>query len=220
MDEQIIPGTLLEPPPPGKIVTLQVTAARWYRVHPFDEVTRQYLPDAFNDSTTGDARFSPLLRTSKKVIPTLYAAASDRAAIAEVVLRNLPVPSAGYLHDLRRDLESNLRLSTIELAELTLANLTTTGMSAAGLPPYMLVDGGRSNYLTTRKWAKWIWETQPNTQGLFWMSRRYNRDAVIVLFEDRILEPIQVVSSYSISAYSAEIVEVLAEMGAGIIPVI
>lgn len=129
-----------KPPPAGAIVTVKRPAQRWHRVHSFDPKTQKYASDAFNDSTQGDARFSPLLSEDNTdtpeqlhVIPTLYAAASERAAIAEIVLRNVPSPSAGYLHDLRSDLDSNLQVSTLQAPALTLANLTTTGMHAAGM---------------------------------------------------------------------------------------
>lgn len=212
-----------KPPPAGAIVTVTLPARRWYRVHRFDAATNQYAPDAFNDSADGDARFSPLLSSDaseqQRVTPTLYAAASERAAIAEVVLRNVPSPSAGYLHDLRRDLDSNLHVSALQAPALSLANLTTTGMNAAGLGPYALVAGGPKHYPVTRQWARWIWQTQPKAQGLMWMSRRYNRDEVIMLFGDRCPPgTLTCLSSQHISEHSHTIVAVLAEMGAGIIP--
>ena len=135
------------PPPSGTFTVLEVAAARWYRVHRFNQTTGQFGPTEFNDTAKGSARFSPLMDPSTgTVIPTLYAAQGPAAAICEVVLRNVPVPSHGYLHDVRADTESDLHVSEIDLPTLRLADLTTTGMNAAGLPPYVLLDQESARY--------------------------------------------------------------------------
>jgi hypothetical protein len=56
-----------------------------YRVH--DAI---YAVDQFNPSPKGNARFSPILDPSGKVIPTLYAATTPRGALMESVFRDIP----------------------------------------------------------------------------------------------------------------------------------
>src|SRR5690606_29933007 len=126
-------AALTEPPPPGAFTIIEVPAAHWHRVHRYDRKTGRFGPTQFNDTAEGNARFSPLVDpVTGEVISTLYAAGGAAAAISEVVLRNVPVPSHGYLHDIRADTESDLHVSEISLPNLLLVNLTTTGMSAAG----------------------------------------------------------------------------------------
>ncbi|MET0264688.1 MAG: RES domain-containing protein [Duganella sp.] len=109
-------------------------AGAWYRVHAFDPVSGKYGPVAFNDSGRGNARFSPLHDPDTgKVIPTMYAANQQRGAIAEILLHDVPAPSAGFLYDWERDRSSALHISAISLPKLKLVNLTSTGLRAAAL---------------------------------------------------------------------------------------
>lgn len=187
-------------------------------MHKFDVTTGEYAPAAFNDSGRGRARFSPLTHpTTGLPIPTIYAASNATAAIAEVVLHNVPTPSTGYLHDLEADYAALLHLSRVRTPELNLVNLTATGLKAAGLSPSDLFAGAEDDYDRTQAWAQWIWQTMPAAQGLHWMSKRDNRAEVIVLFGDRI--PAGIADdrdSRPLQAYEQLIIDLLDEMGAGV----
>lgn len=211
---------LLPPPPPGAFRILEIAPGSWFRVHPYDTETGKYGATDFNDSGLGNARFSPLINPATgKSIPTLYASSNIHGAISEVVLHDVPTPSIGYLHDLQRDLSKTLHVSQIALGKLMLANLTATGMKAAGLGPYALVAGEKPGYPLTRQWALWIWKNVPDAQGLFWMSRRDNRHQVLMLFGDRVVpDDLREISKRPLAHYEDVIVELLAEMGAGVIP--
>ncbi|MDM0015849.1 RES family NAD+ phosphorylase [Variovorax sp. J22P168] len=187
-------------------------------MHAFDVATGKFAPASFNDSGLGDARFSPLTHPATgKPIPTLYAASTVNAAIAEVVLHNVPTPSTGYLHDLERDYGNHLFLSRVRTPALSLVNLTATGLKAAGLTVGSLFGGDESDYARTQAWSQWIWENMPNVQGLHWMSKRDNRAEVIVLFGDRIPSGIMDDGdSRPLQAYEQEIIDLLDEMGAGV----
>lgn len=210
-----------EPPPRQPLRLVRSDAGSWWRVHPFDRRTGQYAPDAFNGSGLGNARFSPLIDpASGRVIPTLYAASAPRGAIAETVLHNVPMPSTGYLHDLEADLRSTLHLSRLHLPALDLVNLTATGLRAAGLEPHDLFAAEQIDYPRTRRWSLWIWQHLPAAQGLLWMSRRDNRHQVMMLFGDRIA-PGQIIDARDtrpIAACEALIIELLDELGAGLVP--
>lgn len=213
------------PPPQHPFRLINVPAGRWFRVHAWDASTGRYAPTAFNDSGLGNARFSPLLfplthPRSGQPVPTLYAAADARGALAEIVLHDVPTPSTGYLHDLERDLTGTLHLSRITLPALKLANLTSAGLKAAGLAPHELFAGDQPDYPRTRAWAAWIWQQLPAAQGLTWMSRRDNRCQVLMLFGDRL--PAEALQDGGDSRPLARcedlIVALLDEMGAGVIP--
>lgn len=209
------------PPPAHAFRTLRHKAAHWYRVHPFDARTGAFAPAAFNGSGLGNARFSPLADpVSGKTIPTLYAAKSERGAIAEIVLHDVPNPSTGYLHDLQRDYQAGLHLSRIHAAELRLANLTSMGLQAAGLQPFDLFAGDKPDYPRTRAWALWIWQNQPQAQGLRWMSRRDNQCEAIMLFGDRVAKGDVVDGGVCqpLQDHEALVIALLDEMGAGVYP--
>jgi hypothetical protein len=138
-------GSVLKPPSETPFQLLPVPPGVWYRVHDLDPETGAYAAAAFNDSGRGNARFSPL-RTpaTDAVVPTIYAASTMRGAIMETVLHDVPVPSAGYVHDIERDLASNLHMSAIGVGALRLVNLTSTGLRAAGLKHSDLFDDDKS----------------------------------------------------------------------------
>jgi hypothetical protein len=209
------------PPPPAPFVTKKHPTGVWYRVHPFDASTGNYAPDVFNASGRGNARFSPLFDpVSNRPIPTLYAADDPRGAISEIVLHDVPTPSAGYLHDIQRDYDQLLHLSSIRVAELDLVNMTTHGLQAAGLTPSDIFDGGMPDYPRTREWGLHVWQYVPKAQGLRWMSRRDNSRQVIMLFGDRLdaSDVVAVSGPDPLREHEALVVEVLDDMGAGIAP--
>lgn len=209
------------PPPAHAFRTLRHKAGNWYRVHPFDATTGNFAPAAFNGSGLGNARFSPLVDpASGKTISTLYAAKTERGAIAEIVLHDVPKPSAGYLYDLQRDYQAGLHLSRIHVAEVRLVNLTSMGLQAAGLQPADLFAGDKPDYPRTRAWAVWIWQQLPQAQGLRWMSRRDNQCEAIMLFGDRVAEGdvIDDGATQSLQDHEALVVALLDEMGAGVYP--
>lgn len=198
------------PPPPPPFVTKEHPTGVWYRVHPFDAANGSYAPDAFNASGRGNARFSLLFDpASNRPIPTLYAADDPRGAISEIVL-----------HDIQRDYDQQLHLSSIRVAELDLVNMTTHGLQAAGLPPSDIFDGGMPDDPRTHEWGLHIWQRVPKAQGLRWMSRRDNSRQVIMLFGDRVddSDVVAVSGPDPLQEHEMPVVEVLDDMGAGIAP--
>lgn len=193
----------------------------WYRVHPYDPATGRYGSCQFNDSSLGNARFSPLIDPSTgKVIPTIYAAATESGAIAEVTLHEAPTPSKGYIHDWQRDCNGIQHLSSITIAPLELVALTSLGLKGAGMKVSDFFDGNQPDYERTRAWALYIWQTMPDAQGLWWMSVRDNRCPVLMLFGDRCPPNAlaQVSPPQHIRHFEADVIALLEQMQASIAP--
>lgn len=209
MDEA---GRSLPEPPPvrGRPTLIELPPAAWWRVHPFDPATGRFGPARFNDSGLGDARFSPLWQAPgaaagprrkpakaaeaaaaptmlRTPVPTLYAAATVEGALMETVLREVPTPSEGYLHDLQRDLDAPLRLSQVVLGEpLQVVDLTKIGLQRMGLKPSQMFETDAADYARTRGWAEWLRTAAPAAQGLLWLSARQPESRAVMLFGDRI----------------------------------
>ena len=213
-------GAGLPYPPPAKPFKVKAfLGGTWFRVHRFDRGSGKYAPDEFNDTTTGNARFSPLIDPATgSVIPTIYAAQTRRGAIAEIVLHDVPTPSSGHLHDWEQDKASQLHLSEVVLAALSLVNLTATGLRAAGLEVAQLFGTEQPDYPRTREWALHIWQNMPTAQGLYWMSVRDNTCPVAMLFGDRVAaDALQDAgNSQAIAAFEGEVLELLDELGCGL----
>jgi hypothetical protein len=207
-------GALPEPPPPHPFKLETQKAGLWYRVH-----RGEYGPAQFNDTDKGDARFSPLLNPATgAVIPTIYAAATVRGAIAEILFHDAPMPSTGFIYDWERDRTSSLHLSAIHLGSLRLVNLTSLGLRAAGLSVADLFGTEKPDYPRTRRWAQHVWQTHPTAQGLRWMSVRDNTCASLMLFGDRISPAAcqDAANSQPVEAYEAEVMGVLDSLGGGL----
>ena len=175
----------LPPPQHGSPALRTLRPGRWWRVHTLDAQGR-FGPAQFNDSGRGDARFSPL-KMGRRWVPTLYAAASEEAALMETVLHDVPYPSAGHIHDLDRDLGSTLHLSAIEIRQpLRLVDLTQLGLQRMGIPVSQLFETHADDYPRTRQWAAWLHQALPQAQGLTWMCARHAEHAALMLFGDRI----------------------------------
>jgi hypothetical protein len=151
-----------------------------YRVH--DAI---YVVDQFNPSPKGNARFSPILDMSGKVIPTLYAATTPRGALMESIFRDVPY-RAGFKHvDVKR-LEgkacSTLQFQT-DFQVLDLSKVTLRGL---GIPPRQLIDTTKAHYPATRSWAEQVYAAYPHIQGFLWSSRQDDRALAVVLFGSRV----------------------------------
>jgi hypothetical protein len=214
-------STALPFPPPAQPFRIKRRpAATWFRIHPFDAQSGRYAGDAFNDSARGNARFSPLHDPiTGQVIPTIYLAATEHAAISEVLFHDIPTPSTGYVYDLERHLSSNLHLSQLQVADLRLADLHVQGLQAAGLAQWELFAGGDTDYARTRQWGLYIWQSLPQAQGLVWTSRRDDEAAVMMVFADRVgAGDLRAVGPPSpIRQHQRTVLEVLDRLGCGII---
>ena len=105
----------------------------------------------------------------------------------ENVLHDVPFPSESHIHDLQRDLQSDLRASQITLtAPLQLVDLSKIGLQRMGLRVSQLFETDACDYPATQAWARWLHTTVPQAQGLTWMCARQPECAGLMLFGDRV----------------------------------
>jgi RES domain len=216
-------GPLPEPPPAqGQPALIKVPPARWWRVHVHDARTGRYAGDAFNDSGRGNARFSPL-RSDRKVIPMLYVAATLEAALMETVLHDVPYPSAGYIHDLARDLSGPLHVSQVELTQsLQLVDLTRLGLQRFGLRPSQMFQTNADDYPRTRRWCQYLRRQMAQAAGLVWMSARQPEARALLLFGDcvasGVVRPLAGPRPLRDAAIQRTVLRLLQRLGCGVAP--
>lgn len=209
------------PPPQGLPTLRTIEAGVWWRVHRLSAATGRHAPQTFNDSGLGNARFSPL-HSAAGLTPTLYAAATLHGALMETVLHDVPYPSQGHIHDLERDLQSDLHASQIELtAALQLVDLSKIGLQRLGLRVSELLESDADDYPRTCGWAQWLHAALPQAQGLYWMSSRHPEGAAMMLFGGRVapglLKPGPLPSRHLASpAVLAALLSLLDRLGCGV----
>lgn len=135
-------------------------------------------PQAFNPGPRGGARFSFF---GEPPVPVLYAAETDEAAVAETLLREVPV-AGGQLtpDDYKRTVLSRVTTGR----DLRLAAFFGMGLRTLGVIATQLTDTPATNYPQTRKWAEAAHTA--GFDGVAWMSKRNNSDQAYMLFGDRV----------------------------------
>jgi hypothetical protein len=174
-------ATITSPTVPSKIKpTAWGSGKTMYRVH--DAI---YAADHFNPSPKGNARFSPILDSSGKVIPTLYAATTDRGALMESVFRDVPYRT-GFKHVDAKRLEGKVCSTLLFQTDFQLLDLSKIALRGLGIPPRQLIDTTKAHYPTTRGWAEQVYAAHPHIQGFLWSSRQDDRALAVVLFGSRV----------------------------------
>jgi hypothetical protein len=179
-------GPLLPEHPPADLhrldpATVELSAGSLlFRVY-----GERFTATAFNPGHGADARFHFLHDAEGRRIPSLYAAATPAAALAETVFHDVPVRPATdrrvSFHKLRGRV-----LSAIETREtLQLVQLHHPGISRLGLRPRDLTDTDPSEYPRTRAWAQALHDCGSHA-GLVWTSRLHNTHKAYAFFGDRV----------------------------------
>lgn len=158
------------------------------RVH-----SRIYTGTGFNhtlaDPHWGGGRFDA---TEADPYGFLYAGSDDECAVAETLLRDLPLaPSGGRI--LPRAAIAGLDLSRITVsADLPLVSLCDgKELARLGQGDDWLVGCPSSEYAFTRRWGHAIRRWAPEAAGLVWPSRRDRVKRAYVLFEDRLTAEVE-----------------------------
>jgi hypothetical protein len=151
-----------------------------YRVH-----DATYAVDQFNPSPRGNARFSPILDPSGKVIPTLYAATTPRGALMESVFRDVPY-RAGFKHVDAKRLDGRVCSTLLFQTDFRLLDLSKVALRGLGIPPRQLIDTTKAHYPATRGWAEQLYAAHRQIQGFLWSSRQDDRALAVVLFGTRV----------------------------------
>lgn len=173
-------------PPASPTVPAKIKPVAWgsgqtmYRVH--DAI---YAVDQFNPSPKGNARFSPILDSSGKVIPTLYAATTPRGALMESVFRDVPYRT-GFKHVDAKRLEGRVCSMIVFQTDFLLHDLSKVALRGLGIPPRQLIDTTKAHYPATRGWAEQVYAAHSHIQGLLWSSRQDDRALAVVLFGSRV----------------------------------
>lgn len=139
----------------------------------------------FNDTTRGDARFSPIKDANGAVIPTLYAGETFECAAMETVFHEVPF-EPGLKSQQQSLMEGNLYSQLRVCDDLRLIDLSSKALRQLGVQRRHLIDTDSEDYPYTRQWAQIIHAQAPDIQGLQWVSRQDDKAFAIVLFGDRI----------------------------------
>ncbi len=115
----------------------------------------------------------------------LYAADNDPTAVAEVLLRDLPIDDYGA-RLLPRVRLSDLRISWFSTTlELELVNLRSgVDLAAVGQDSW-LTTASAADYAMTRRWSSAIRKWAPSAAGLTWRPHREPDGFAYIFFSDR-----------------------------------
>ncbi|GJD42343.1 hypothetical protein AFCDBAGC_0179 [Methylobacterium cerastii] len=164
------------------------TGTELHRIHP-----TAFLPEQFNDTARGNARFSPIRDTAGVIIPTIYGAESFECAACEIILRcpDVPpvAPTAGPARlqiVFPRDFSGHSHSVVRTTVDLHLVDLTGAGQRQVGIDRNALVTGPTSTYPRTRGWAEHVHTGCPGAHGLYYSSVQWSPHFAVVLFGDRL----------------------------------
>ena len=147
-----------------------------YRVH-----HNHYRPNEFNPGPRGAGRFHFF---GDPLVPALYLAETREAALAETLLRNIPVDKPAPL---RRHTYENSVLAGLQIGrQLRIAEFFGLGLRTLGIEATQLTDTPMDNYPQARKWAQAAHAA--GYDGIGWMSKRDNSARSYMLFGDRVQE--------------------------------
>lgn len=173
-------------PVPAPPATLAPRVTVWPKEQLFIRVHRlRFRPTKFNPGGTGaQGRFHFFEDAAGQVVPILYGADANAAAIAETVFRD--IRSGGVL--LRPRLAGLALAELRSIRDLRLIELLGYGLKRLDLHPYELTSTDPTEYAGTIAWAKALHEATPDADGLVWMSHQFNTRRALMLFGDRVAE--------------------------------
>lgn len=126
-------------------------------------------------------------------VPVLYAAGTERAAVCETILHDVPLAGGRIL---REDLEGVVSARVSPVRDLRLASFRGPGLRRLGILPQQLTHTDARWYPRTVRWAQAAHDV--GLDGAVWMSYRCNTDPAYVLFGDRVSAPeLEVSDSYA-----------------------
>ncbi len=167
---------------PAKVGTVLLAPSEWWRVY-----SSKYPATAFNASSAGNARFSPLVDTHGTVVPTMYLGQTPAVALMETVLHDCPSPSSGFILTLPSQEDEIRRMGSFEIKErLLLADFSAIGLRRLDLKRSDVIDSNKTEYPSSRELATAVYTHRPEIQGIQWTSRQDDRGSAVVLFGSRI----------------------------------
>ena len=175
------------PPTPFEpAVEVLPAASRLFRV--FSAAPDRHVT-TFNPGYGGPQRFSFF---GNPLVPTLYAADSETAAVCESVLHDVPLRGGRLLPE---QYERSVVGAVETTRELRLAAFHGAGLRRLGVEAHQLTASPARTYPATVRWAEAAHAV--GVDGLVWMSARLNTDRAYVFFGDRVnAEDLRVVTDY------------------------
>ena len=141
----------------------------------------------FNPGLGGPTRFAPFDDGAGAPVPSLYAAATLRAAIHETIFHDIPANArikTVRLNDVHirthSELLTNRDLRMVELRNVTLGRWSISRRD--------LISSGPALYGQTVLWAAAIHRDIPDADGLVWTSNQCDPDDACLFFGDRVHE--------------------------------
>jgi hypothetical protein len=119
----------------------------------------------------------------KPVVPIMYAAESEDAAIAETLLHDIPVEGGLLPHD---QYATKVLVRLIVTQGLHVGVLHGTGLRRLKVTAAELTSSPASSYAATVIWAEAAHKA--GLDGLVWMSRQCNDTKAYVFFGDRCVD--------------------------------
>lgn len=174
----------------------------------------------FSNQRTSPAEFNPGYGSPTRfaffgdpVVPTLYAAQTEEAAICETILHDVPPGPGTILFD---DIKDKVCAQIKPNRDLELASFMGDGLRKIGTDAHQLTGTMASEYSRTVLWAEAA--HQAGFDGIVWMSNRRNTDQAFVFFGDKVSEPDFTVVPHRGHFYTAgpgfdRIVDYLATLG-------
>ena len=147
----------------------------------------------FNGTAKGYARFSPLMRPDGSVVPTLYAGTTLDVALLEIVLRDVPTPSAGFQLMLpERGVEPRRVTELVVDRPLRMVDFSAIGLRRIGLDRGDVIDCDSANYPDTQALGAWAHartvavDPVESAHGIVWTSRQDDSGQAAIFFGDRL----------------------------------
>ncbi|SON60696.1 hypothetical protein MSIMFI_02196 [Mycobacterium simulans] len=134
----------------------------------------------FNPGLGAPTRFGFFGKPGKPIVPILYAAESEDAAIAETLLHDIPVEGGTLPYD---QYASKVLVRLKVTRKLRVGILHGTGLRRLKVTAGELTAGPASSYRSTVRWAEAAHDV--GLDGLVWMSRMCNDAKAYVFFGDR-----------------------------------
>lgn len=137
----------------------------------------------FNPGIGAPSRFAFFADGAGKIVPVLYVAETQEAAICETLLHDIPAEGGALEPPQYQDKVMALIRPT---RDLKLASFMGTGLRRLKATHDQISSTDALGYPTTVLWAKAAHEA--GLDGVIWMSSRCNTDRAVVLFGDRVRE--------------------------------
>lgn len=175
-------GRVVTCPPPNPfdpLVAVLESGELLYRVH-----SNRFASTEFNPGY-GRSRFAFFTDADGAIVPVMYAAATQEAAVAETLLHDVPV-TGGYLgYD---DYSTKVMTRVRTTRRLRVATFHGLGLRQLKTDAADLTASPASTYDTTVLWSEAAHKA--GLDGVVWMSRQCNDAKAYVFFGDRCADAI------------------------------